>query len=76
MQTIVLAAFVLVVVVTMALAEDPWWLRGAQYQSPIPLAPTVQPIVPTTTCPPNQEMYFSKCRNDCRYGPWYRKRIA
>jgi hypothetical protein len=55
-------------------SELPAWLAPAQYQSPTP--PASAPIVPATTCPPNTEMHFSRCRPDCRFGPCLRKRLA
>jgi hypothetical protein len=55
-------------------AELPWWIpREAQQWE---YAPQVQPIVPSTTCPLNTEMYFGRCRNDCRFAPCGRKRLA
>jgi hypothetical protein len=60
----------------MALAHgaEPSWLKPAQYQSISP--PASAPIVPATTCPPNQELYFSRCRDDCRFSVCMRRRLA
>jgi hypothetical protein len=53
-------------------AELPWWIpHDAQRWVPAP-----QPIVPVTTCPAGTEPHFGQCRNDCRFGPCGRKRIA
>jgi hypothetical protein len=56
------------------IGELPAWLAPAQYESITP--PASAPIVPATTCPPGTEMYFSRCRPDCRFGPCLRRRVA
>jgi hypothetical protein len=55
-------------------SELPAWLAPAQFRSLTP--PASAPIVPATTCPAGTEMYFSRCRDDCRLGPCLRKRLA
>jgi hypothetical protein len=53
-------------------SELPWWIpRDAQQWEHAPQVP----IVPTT-CRAGLEVYFGKCRPDCRFGPCGRRRIA
>jgi hypothetical protein len=67
-------AFYALLITAAISAELPWWIPPAQWTSPVP--PLAQPIIPATSCPPGTELYLTKCRSDCRFGPCMRKRLA